>query len=55
VDLATGARRPWREFQPADRTGVLDEVSIVLTSDLRAYVYRYRRVLSDLYLVDGLR
>ncbi|HUL79570.1 MAG TPA: protein kinase [Vicinamibacteria bacterium] len=55
VDLATGARRPWREFQPADQTGVLDEVSVVLTSDLRAYVYRYRRVLSDLYLVDGLR
>jgi hypothetical protein len=55
VDLATGRRRPWREFQPTDRTGGQDEVSVVFTNDLEAYVYRYRRVLSDLYLVDGLK
>ena len=55
VDLATGSRRLWREFQPADTTGVQTEVSVVFTNDLKGYVYRYRRALSDLYLVDGLR
>ena len=55
VDRATGRRSLWREFQPADPTGVFDMVSLVATRDLRGYVYRYRRHLSELYLVDGLR
>ena len=55
VDLVTGRRTLWREFQPADRTGVYDMVGLVVTRDLKGYVYRYRRNLSDLYLFDGLR
>jgi hypothetical protein len=54
VNPATGGRRLWKEFQPADMTGVTD-TSIVGTNDFQSYVYRYRRVLSDLYLIDGLR
>lgn len=39
----------------ADRAGLLDLSFILLSSDARSYVYSYRRVLSTLYLVDGLR
>jgi hypothetical protein len=28
---------------------------VLLTPDAKAYVYSYRRILSDLYLVEGLR
>ena len=55
VDLVTGRRTLWREFQPIDGTAVHDTVSLVVTRDLRGYVYRYRRLLSDLYVFDGLR
>jgi DNA-binding winged helix-turn-helix (wHTH) protein len=55
VDLASGTRRPWRELAPDDRAGVLTLTRIVLTRDARAYAFGYGRVLSELYLVDGLR
>jgi eukaryotic-like serine/threonine-protein kinase len=55
VDLATGQREPWLALQPADRAGVLAVGPVQVTPDGRAYVYGYRRVLSDLYVVTGLR
>jgi Tol biopolymer transport system component len=55
VDLAAGTREPWMALQPADRAGVLAVGPIQLTPDGKAYVYGYRRVLSDLYVVTGLR
>ena len=55
LDLATGKRTPFRTLMPADRAGLLDLSFIHLSEDARSYVYSYRRVLSTLYLVDGLR
>jgi hypothetical protein len=33
----------------------MDLAYFLITPDARAYVYSYRRYLSTLYLVDGLR
>lgn len=55
LDLATGRREPWREIGPADRAGWLGLSWIYPTADGRSYMYQYRRILSTLYLVEGLR
>ena len=58
--VASDADRLRRFEQEARAAGALNHpnvlvvLDVVLTADLRAYVYRYRRMLSDLYLVDGL-
>ena len=53
VDVATGAKQVWKELMPADRAGVL-WLDPLVTPDGRGYVYTYHRLLTDLYLVDGL-
>jgi dipeptidyl aminopeptidase/acylaminoacyl peptidase len=55
VDTQTGRREPWLDVQPADGAGVLAVNPVQLTADGRGYAYGYRRVLSDLYVVSGLR
>jgi Tol biopolymer transport system component len=54
-DLASGRAAPFLQLTPADPAGVTGIFSALLTADARGYAYGYRRVLSDLYLVDGLR
>jgi hypothetical protein len=39
---------------PTDQAGLLDISNVGLSADLRSDVYSYRRILSPLYLVDGL-
>jgi hypothetical protein len=55
MDLATGARSAVRSLMPDDPAGVIRISPVVLTPDLGAYAYSYRRILSDLYVVEGLR
>ncbi|MBI3698063.1 MAG: protein kinase [Acidobacteria bacterium] len=55
LDLATGRKDPWKEITPPDPAGVKAVSSILLAGDEKSYVYSYNRVLSSLYLVDGLR
>jgi Tol biopolymer transport system component len=55
LDLASGRTQLWKEFQPSDPTGVLIVQPMLLAPDGKSYVYTYVRVLSDLYLVDGLK
>ncbi len=54
VDLATGRRTPWLRLEPPDMVGVSWLPWALPTPDGRAYVYSYRRTLSDLYVVEGL-
>ena len=54
-DVATGARRFWKEIVPPDPAGVLAIGPIVITPDGKSYVYSYRRTLDDLFLVTGLK
>ena len=55
VDLASGRVEPVRELMPSDPAGVTGIFSVLLGADARTEAFGYRRVLSDLYLVDGLR
>ncbi len=55
LDLATGQRKPWRELMPPDPAGVEYVGPILPTPDGKAFVYGYRRLLCDLYLVEGLK
>jgi serine/threonine protein kinase len=55
VNLATGARELWKEFTPTDPAGVYKIAPICVTADGGAYAYDALRMLSDLYVADGLR
>jgi len=55
LDVATGRKELWKELIPSDAAGVTQASSVVPTSDGHSYVYSYVRVLSDLYVVQGLK
>jgi hypothetical protein len=54
-DVVTGKRAIWKEIVPPDPAGVLAIGPILITPDGKSYVYSYRRMLEDLYLVAGLK
>jgi len=53
-DVATGARRLWKEIVPPDPAGVLTIGPIYIAADGKSYIYSYRRQLDELFLVTGL-
>ena len=55
LDLATGRREPWKEILPSDAAGVVRVSSVLLAPDGSFYVYAYSRVLSNLFIVEGLK
>lgn len=55
LDLATGQRTLWKELIPSDSAGVSRLGPILITPDGRTCLYGYHRILSDLYLVEGLK
>jgi serine/threonine protein kinase/Tol biopolymer transport system component len=55
LDLATGEKHASHELMPPDAAGVVEIVSVVLTPDVASYAFSYHRILSDLFLVEGLR
>jgi Tol biopolymer transport system component len=55
IEIDSGRRAPLKTLVPADRAGLLDVSFLLMTEDARSYVYSYRRFLSTLYDVDGLR
>jgi hypothetical protein len=55
LDFATGHRILWKELIPSDSAGVSRLGPIVITPDGKSCLYGYHRVLSDLYLVEGLK
>jgi hypothetical protein len=55
LDLATGEKARVHELAPADSAGVVEIVSVVLTPDASSYAYSYHRILSEVFLVDGVK
>jgi serine/threonine protein kinase len=55
VDIVTGRKELWRELMPADASGVVDVPSVCPTPDGKSYVYSYARILSSLFLVEGVK
>jgi dipeptidyl aminopeptidase/acylaminoacyl peptidase len=55
LDLATGARRAWKELMPRDPAGVNFIRPPHITRDGTAYAYSYARTLSRLFVARGLK
>jgi eukaryotic-like serine/threonine-protein kinase len=55
LDVVSGNRSLWKELMPPDPSGVEFVGPVLPTPDGKSYVYGYRRLLSDLYLVEGLQ
>jgi len=56
LNLSSGRRELWKRIEAADPVGLIgiQPSSIHMTPDGRSYVYTYWKVLTELYLVDGL-
>jgi Tol biopolymer transport system component len=55
INVSNGARQAWREIRPVDPDLVGSVVRIVISPDGRSYAYSYSRILSTLYVMEGLR
>ena len=55
LDLLTGRRASAWPLSPPDTAGVYSIIDFAITPDGKAYAYSYMRVLSELYLVTGLK
>ncbi len=55
IDIASGRRELVKQLTPLDPAGVFSIDPVRITPDGKAYVYSYRRLLSELYLVEGLK
>ena len=54
LDLTTGRRELVKNIAPADAAGVF-QINVLFTPDYKWYAYAFNRILSELYIVDGLR
>ena len=55
IDVATGARRLFKELPLPDPAGAVTVGPIALSADGEAYVFSYRRLLDELMLASGVR
>jgi len=55
LDLAKRRKVPWRVIAPRDPAGVLGIGAVQIARGGAAYVYTSWRILSDLYLAEGLQ
>ncbi len=55
LDIGSGNRTLWKQLMPPDPAGVEYVGPIMPSPDGTSYAYGYRRLLSDLYLVEGLK
>ena len=55
LEVATGKRDLWKDLLPADPAGVERISNVLIAPDARTYAYCYARLLSDLFVVEGLK
>jgi Fe-S oxidoreductase len=55
IDLETGRRELWKELMPLDPAGVERISNVVVAPEVHVYAYAFARVLSDLFVVEGLK
>src|SRR5882762_1571845 len=55
VYLNSSRREDVRTFAPSDTAGIVTVGAVRFSADRKTYAYSYYRILSDLYVVDGLR
>jgi eukaryotic-like serine/threonine-protein kinase len=55
MDIASGKRVPFTEIRPSDGTGIVGFSFCRASPDGKAHIYSAYRLLSDLFVVNGLR
>ena len=55
LDLASGKRELWKELTPPDPAGISNVASPAIAADGKTYAYSYNRILSDLFMAEGLK
>jgi dipeptidyl aminopeptidase/acylaminoacyl peptidase len=55
VEVATGRQQIVQEISPPTEAGILDSTGVRITPNGKDFVYGYRQILSDLYIVDGVQ
>jgi hypothetical protein len=55
LDIATGRRQLWKTLIPPDAAGVYSIIEFRVTPSGHSYFYSYTRLLSQLFLVAGLK
>ena len=55
LDLESGKREVWKDLLPADPAGVERISNVLVTPDAKNYAYCFARLLSDLFVVEGLK
>jgi hypothetical protein len=55
VFLDDGRREQIRQIAPADLAGVEGIYHPILSADTKSYAYSYYRVLSELWIIEGLK
>jgi hypothetical protein len=55
LDVENNQKKLVKQLMPRDLAGVNIIFPILVSADGKSYVYGYRRILSDLYLVEGLK
>ncbi len=55
LEVATGRREVWKDLIPADPSGVERISNVRVTPDGKGYAYCFTRLLSDLFVVEGLK
>ena len=55
LDVSTGRTEPWRDLTLQDPAGIARIWPVMVAADGASWVYGYVRVLSNLYVVEGLK
>jgi len=55
IDLTTGKRELWKTITAPDPAGITGIAPVAVVLDGKSYAYGVTRILSTLYLVDGLK
>ena len=55
LEIASGRRHLWKTLVPRDPAGAYSIIEFETTPSGHAYFYSYTRLLSQLYLVRGLK
>jgi eukaryotic-like serine/threonine-protein kinase len=54
IDLSTGRRELWKELRPSQAAGIRWS-AVSVTPDGRTFLHMYSRLLSNLYVAEGIR
>ncbi|MEP6800738.1 MAG: protein kinase [Acidobacteriota bacterium] len=55
LEVSTGTREIWKDLLPVDPAGVERISNVLISPDAKSYAYCYARLLSDLFVVEGLK